>query len=365
MEIKTLEQIENIEILGRTSAIRKNTPLFSALSGLEMNYRGCNLFINLEADFTNVEPWVCVELNGDRIIRYPLQKGNNRVQIIRGLTTLKDNYIRFFKDDQAIPEDKNHSIIIKSIEYDGEFLKLPNKSYNIEFIGDSLTSGEGAIGSSIETDWVPSFFDPYYSFERIVADKLNAEIRVVSESGWGVVCGWNNDPATNLPSVYERISGGTCFDKEELKCASLPYDFDSWVADAVFINLGTNDNSAFNQPEFKNEVTGETFKMRSENGVKNSDDVNFFIKGAENFIRLIRKNNKKAKIIWGYGMLDYGIINEIKTAVLNVNNSGDKEVYFLKLPNTADNEFGSLRHPGRLAHKNSAEVVTEYLKTIL
>ena len=54
-------------------------------------------------------------------------------------------------------------------------------------------------------------------------------------------------------------------------------NFDSWQPDVIVVNLGTNDAGAFNSPEWKDEVTGETHKQKlNEDGTFNEEDLECF-----------------------------------------------------------------------------------------
>ena len=56
-------------------------------------------------------------------------------------------------------QDPLHMIQILGLQYgDGEFLVLPDPEYRLEFVGDSITSGEGTMGPVGEEDWISAFF---------------------------------------------------------------------------------------------------------------------------------------------------------------------------------------------------------------
>ena len=69
----------------------------------------------------------------------------------------------------------------------GAFLPLPAPQYRLEFVGDSITSGEGAIGAVPEEAWAGAFFSAENHYARLTADALGAEYRCLSQSGWGIV----------------------------------------------------------------------------------------------------------------------------------------------------------------------------------
>src|SRR5699024_11865076 len=78
---------------------------------------------------------------------------------------------------------------------------------------------EGAIGAVGEEDWVGAFFSAENDYARMTADALGAEYRCICQSGWGVLCGWDNDPRHALPGYYTRVRseerrvGKTCTDR--------------------------------------------------------------------------------------------------------------------------------------------------------
>ena len=97
------------------------------------------------------------------------------------------------KEVQAMHQDPLHMIQILGLQYgDGEFLVLPDPEYRLEFVGDSITSGEGTMGPVGEEDWISAFFSAENTYPRMVSDALSAEYRVVSQSaGESSPAGWH------------------------------------------------------------------------------------------------------------------------------------------------------------------------------
>ncbi|MFQ7014463.1 MAG: hypothetical protein ACLRRU_08970 [Faecalibacterium sp.] len=118
-------------------------------------------------------------------------------------------------------------------------------------MGNSITSGEGAIGAVEEEDWVSAFFSAENHYGRMTADALGAEYRCISQSGWGIVSSWDNDIRHVLPPYYTRVCGVATGERNAALGAQQPNDFAAWKPDAVIFNIGTNDDSAFNNPHGK------------------------------------------------------------------------------------------------------------------
>lgn len=285
--------LPEIRLLGRRAAA-KPTTLFHSASGMECIFTGSELWLICNAQYDRFEPWVSIELNGAWLARMPLAPGSNRICLVRGMTSGVPKRIRLLKDTQAMSDDPRHCIVMNGVEFsDGEFLPLPPPCYHLEFVGDSITSGEGAIGAVQEEDWVPAFFSAVGHYARLTADALHAEYRVFSQSGWGVLCGWDNDPAHALPPYYESVCG---FCGEDSRC-----DFPDWNADAVILNLGTNDEGAMHNPPFSIPDTGGSFVHPGLCALEHK---------AVSFLTTVRRCNPNAILIWAYGMLGFGSTGE-------------------------------------------------------
>ena len=207
LETATLAQLPQVRALGRHTG-RDPLTLFWTASGIELDFTGSELWVDLFADYEVVEPWVSVELNGAWVARFAVNPGKSRVCLFRGMTSGKAKHIRLLKDVQAMHDDPAHLLQITGLEYaGGEFLPLPEPKYRLEFVGDSITSGEGAIGARLEEDWVGAFFSAENHYGRLTADALGAEYRCISQSGWGIVTGWDNDVRHVMPPYYTQVCG--------------------------------------------------------------------------------------------------------------------------------------------------------------
>ena len=142
-----------------------------------------------------------------------------------------------------------------------------------------------------------------------------------------------------------------------------PNDFDSWQPDFVVVNLGTNDASSFDQPEWVDEITGERHKMRRElDGTYCREDIGAFQQSVKDFLGLIRACNPGTNIIWCYGMIGIDLQLYICEAVsAYARETGDSRVSYLQLPDTTSESVGSREHPGYLCHRQAAEMLAGYI----
>ena len=364
LKIYALQEIKNYKIYGRTDETQYPLPLFYNGSGIEVNVTGTELWIDIDVDYDVYEPWIWTALNGAFMSRQMLTGGTYSLCLFRGMSPQNVKNVRFFRELQAMSEDHACRLLIRGFRSDGDFLPVESRRYKLEFIGDSITSGEGTYGAGEDMDWLPMYMGSSRNYARMVSDALNAEYRLISQGGWGVLCGWDNDPRHNIPSCYEKICGLAQGEMNERLGASKAYDFGSWIPDAVIVNLGTNDAGAFNQPAWADPVSGKTFEQRREaDGTYHPEDIARFKQAVIDFLGMIRRNNPTSHIIWAYGMLGYDLTLAITDAMNTYQReTKDTNIAFLQLPDTTDETIGSREHPGERSHARAAQVLIEYLK---
>jgi len=358
---------EHIKVHGRTTSERSPLTLFWTGSGIELNATGSELALEVETDYGQYEQWISIWINGAEVSRLMLEKGRRWITLFRGMNAAKAKHVRVIKEVQAMSGDEHSLLQLHAVQGDGQLLPVPSKPYRLEFIGDSITSGEGAIGAREEEDWLPMFFSASQNYTKLTADRLDAEYRVLSQSGWGVLTSWDNNPNSALPRYYEQVCGLLSGERNEALGARQQHDFTSWQPDVVIVNLGTNDHSAFYQPPWKDELTGVEHKQRLLSDARyHPDDVAAFEDAAAAFLRKLRACNRHAHLLWAYGMLGIPMLPAIYRAVERYKQeSGDDKVSVFQLPIMSDATVGARSHPGQPAHVKAAEELANYIDTVL
>ena len=362
-----VNEISNLRVLGRTTACREPLTLFWTGSGVECNVKASELWVEIEADYDSYEPWMSVVINGAYISRQMLEKGKKWICLFRNMNPEVIKNVKVLKETPAMPLDTAHCVQIHGFKTDGTFEALEDKAYKIEFIGDSITSGEGSIGAMQEQDWISMWFSTSNNYAVMTANALNADYHIISQSGWGVLSGWDNNPYSALPLYYDKVCGLLNGEKNKALGANETYDFASWQPDVIVINLGTNDSGAFNSPEWKDEVTGKIYKNHlNEDGTYNEEDLNAIKEAMIDFLMKLRSYNPKAQLVWAYGMLDIPMETTICSAIeVYQAKTDDQSVSYLRLPNTTNETIGARWHPGVKAHEEAAKVLKEYLNKLL
>ncbi|GHU87595.1 hypothetical protein FACS1894202_02170 [Clostridia bacterium] len=318
---------ENVRVLGRTLGTAPLN-LFWTGSGVEFDLRGSELWATLEADYDDLEPWIALLLNGQPVVRQPLERGTHRRLLLRGLDPERPHHIQLLRESQA----GSGSIKLHNLEIEGEIAPLSPSKYRVEFIGDSLTSAEGSLGCPLDSEWRPIWFTACKNWARLTAERLCAEHRIISQSGWGVGASWNGDLNCALPDYYEYVCGMA-------EGGKIPNDFNAWKPDLVVCALGTNDNGALNNaPEKVN--------------------TQFLEKKTRAFVEKLRKLNPDSKVVWVFfentQPMD-GIIEQV------IGSS------FISLPEMTHEIWnsGARNHPGAAWHESIAEYLAPRLEALL
>lgn len=329
-DIAASPENSRIKIMGRTAQSDDGIDFFWSASGFELNAKGSELWAQIQSDYDKFEVWISVWLNGVQTARLMLNKGTNDVCLYRNLPSANAKNIRVYKETQAMGDDDKHRFLLKNLSTDGDLLPVPPQPLRIEFIGDSITSGEGTVGAKGETDWTSIFFGATKTWAFKLASSLGADFNVISQSGWGVVSGYDCNLDHAIPKHYEEI----CSVMKRPK-ANEKWDFGRFEPDWVIVNLGTNDQGPCQS---------------------RPDISDIFETGVVSFLKNIRLHNPKAKIVWCYGMIGHILADRLERAVNDYKaQSGDDKVQYILLPEIDMEKTGALSHPTEIQQQEAAD----------
>ena len=366
-------QIPNKNILGRNvkDAMTSKNPLtlFWSASGIEFCTNASELWVQVSSDYSVNEIYLAVQISGYTIARFMAPKEKSWICVAKNLNPQEKNNISIIKDSQPSAFDPNHIVQIHQIAVtkNAEFFQVPKKDCFIEFIGDSITSGEGLCGRPEAPEWISSYISVSNNYAMQIAKIKNAEISIISQCGWGITRGWDSNIYSNIPSHYQNVCSifNSPMQKELGSCQE--YDF-SKKADFVVVNLGTNDNSSFNN-SWTDESTGKVYQYQvNDDGTVAESSKKEIYEGIKKFLYQIRKNNPSAKILWVWGMLKLDKIPAILQNAMEdyKKESGDQKVFSLELDAMEDVENhlldkGSRWHPGPKTHELAAKKISQNL----
>jgi len=349
MKTGLLYQNKQLQVLGR-SPVGEDITLFWTGSGVRFITDATEVYAEIEATYEKLDLWIEIMVDGELSQRRPLEKGENRICLLRGGELKRPREFEILRVTQAFNEDECSVIKVKEIESNGKFFEVKEKPLLLEFIGDSITSGEGGAHTR-EADWFPAIFSCRDNYAYITSKELNADYNCISQSGWGLYSAWDADYRHVIPPYYEKVAGTLKGEINALAGAQDKWDFGKRAVDAVVINLGTNDQSGLSF--FKDEKDKKKYREG-------------FQIAAISFLETIRRNNPQAYILWAYGMMGNDIEEDIREAIDKyIGKSGDKRVSLLMLPKCEGDEIGMRVHPTFKGHLHAANILADDLRNKL
>jgi len=226
-------------------------------------------------------------------------------------------------------EHRGAEVGISSIVMNGSFNEKPadNRLY-IEFIGDSISTGFGALGTSSDSDGgSPKWQDATAAYPYLVAKALGADFSDVAYSGIGAKYGWQDPNMLNF-YPYQRWQ----YDR------TTQYNFNARQPDVVVIALGTNDIS-----------------METEKGVT----LEQRLAGYQELLDMVRAKNPNSKIVWIYGMMT-DEDNARIPAIIEENGGAAAGLYSLEL---VTNTAGAGWHPSAAGQQKFADDLVAFLNS--
>jgi len=350
----------NITIHGRT-LLTEPLPLFWTASGVEFYTDASILAFDFETNFETREPWIRVEVDGASVLRMPLSKGTQRIFIWREMFSRTKHHVRLFKETQPMQRDPLSLLCLCSIVCNGNIYPVSPRPYRLEFIGDSISSGEGLAGSPLTKDGVSMVFSTYKHYALQTANALNADFRILSQSGWGLLAGWDNDRDKTMPPHYDKICSLIPGDKAASLGAQSMHDFSSWKPDIIIIHLGYNDGFALNEPAFS-----DGFQLiKTVYGLPDAHTSSLFIQTGVSFLRCLRQKNPSAQLVWTYGMFGNNMEGCIQETIKQYQKVFGDTVLYVPLPDTPPSQIASNNHPGPKSHTIVADCLTSALQPLL
>ncbi len=338
-DAEMLERDSRFTWIGRRLENSDPLRLFWIGSGIVLRAKLRELTARIEADWSEQSPWMSVMIDGEPVARFPLRRGLHTYALLTGMDPGVAHRVSLTRDVQPMENDERLLVRLHSLELDGELLEQAT-GRRIEFVGDSLTSGEGLAGPESAAEWKTVWMSGTRTYAAQVCAMLDAEGEWISQSGWGIVTDWIQERSHTLPAIYDQV----CALHEAGREA---YDFASHPVDAVVINLGTNDLNALNS-------------LAPEKRPQREQEI---VTTVHSFLEHVRKVRPGVPILWVCGMCGDGLNALLERAVTEAARAmADDSVAFIALPACGPEEQGSLGHPGWLSHRRCAELIAAWLK---
>lgn len=208
----------------------------------------CEVLIQDEQRFGN-QNYIVFQIDQQTPIRLQLKEARNTI-VLQAFLQRKPHWVRICKASESttgfiallgICCEQLHAVAAPKLLF--------------EFIGDSITCGNGADSSQLSFGagtW-SSYHNAYMSYGPLLSRAFKADWRLSSVSGIGMsasCCGSHH----TMPQVYEQIGFNTYKKKLNFKKQLQP--------DIVFITLGQNDNLHSKNAPFEYERNYYSFLLR-------------------------------------------------------------------------------------------------------
>ena len=335
--VEIISNLSKIKRLGRTSLTTKGIACDHTASGIE--FKGVmNGDVKVTVNSRSVKSnspnsYFTVYVDGVR------QSTRHAVAYTKTITVASfasqgEHTIRIVKQSET-----NYTLSeFKTISFTGYLLDRPaDKNLYIEVIGDSITCGMGNIGVDKQMPKVEEqssiWEDGSQSYGYMMAEALNADYSIISESGIGVSGSWGDHSIFDL---YTKAS----YKRNQTE----EHSFDR-VPDLVIVNLATNDY-------FLN-------KDKSSSICTTNDVV---AKGKE-FVALIRaKYGKDVPIVWTIGLIGVNqtYVNAAQQVITDLGGEA-KGLYFKKLDTGALG--GAQNHPVVADNVNAKNTLLSFINS--
>ena len=324
--------------LGRHEKDEAACRLWWSGSGVRFTAACSYIIVEAESFADEYAPWLGVLADGAPVARWPVMPGRHVYPVLAGMDRSVSHEITILRDSQP-GGDEPFPVTLTALETDGEIRPAAEKPRLIEFIGDSLTAGEGCLGPVSAQEWRMPWISHMGTWAFRAARLLGAEERVLALGGYGAWRSWDDNADHVMGALYDRLCA-------PVAAGDVPYDFNGRQADAVVINLGTNDSGPVSRAPDRAEASRQ------------------FVSSAEALMLKVRRRQPGAFILWAYGLCGDALMPEIRRAVDARRAAGDERTAFLALSDCAG-DLGSRSHPSRAAHRKAAEETAGYLRSAL
>ena len=332
-----------LRLLGRMDLSRTPVALDWTGCGLECMFRGSDLWAELEAPAFAPIMWMIVLSDGAPVARFPVEPGIRFYPLVLGMSPENARTVTLLKETQCMPDQPEATVFLHSLRMNGSLEDLPGRPLKIEFIGDSLTSGEGSLAPRGNDEWITLWFSAFGNYAWSACRELNAEPRLLSQSGWGVCWDWEHNPAHSMAAYYEEIAGVLRGPEAEKRGCTRMHDFASWQPDIVCIRLLTNDLGASGR--------SGTFVQ----------DRSAIVEGSLSLLRLVRKNNPAAGIVWILPASDRHP-ELAEEAVSLARQEGMRNLFTFSLPDYHEEDCGARSHPNAEWNRKAGLLLADFLR---
>jgi hypothetical protein len=222
-----------VRFLGRVDTSDPSAPRFAwSGSGFVATVNGTKISVKLTSE--NSDAFYQPVVDSTPGTRFSIAAGTTATTVLGDALPAGDHTVELYRESEGMYGD---SVFLGFA--DGTLKGAPAGSGRlIEVVGDSISAGYGNLGNEVHPPWTNTCTfsldtqSAYQAYDMKLGRALDAEVSIVARSGWGMVRDLSGSTSGNVPSVYGDTVGTN---------AAPAWSF-ARKADAVVVNLGTNDS---------------------------------------------------------------------------------------------------------------------------
>ena len=256
---------KKLRLVGRYIVKNDHYYIFNGGSGFSFKMKGKGFNVSFNSSPKEGYYYIIVDRDYDNKVKVSTSDS--------GLYCFKEEGIHYV-DIVKANETSDNVFELKELEIDGELLDYDHQyDYKVKVYGDSTIAGYGILSHNDN----PSIHncDAVRDFCYHALYKLNADIDILSASGWGLVF-----------SAYTCPKNVGIIDYVDKVGVYQQNKWDDKACDLLIISLGTNDNSYIQENINQKDQLADTF-----------------ISNYKELIEMHVKENKGLKILMVYGTL--------------------------------------------------------------
>jgi lysophospholipase L1-like esterase len=327
------EPMELIHYLGRFDLSDPAAPASSwPGSAVAARFSGTGLDVDLHDDGQN---FFEVSIDGAAPTLLATDGGKDTYPLATGLADAEHEVVLFRRTESFQGVVHFHAF---NPQGGGKIIPSPLPfKHHLELIGDSITCGYGNEGMGPGCGFTPDTENEWLAYGSIAARSLKAEQHVIAYSGKGAYRDYSGNTSDQMPVLYERTFAEN---------SNVQWNFSSWKADVVVLNLGTNDFAK-------------------------GDPGQAYVDAYAGMVKQIRGHYPEAYIVCAVGsMLGGGDLAQdikyVKGVVAAANTAGDAKVSFVDLGQQDGNAngLGCDYHPSLKTHQIMADTLAAAIKAL-
>ncbi|MEN8137204.1 MAG: GDSL-type esterase/lipase family protein [Bacteroidota bacterium] len=231
-----------LQFMGRIAQSDSTSELYWSGTSVEIVFEGTELSATLKDGGKN---YYNVIIDNDSIYTLDLEKGKKKYKLVESLGEGKHSVKLFRRTEWTYGKTSFYGF---SFDEATEVLAIAKKQKNIEFYGNSITSGWAVEDYSGKDNAKGTNTNNWYSYAAVTARHFDADYTCISRGGIGVTVSWY---PMRMSEMYDRLNPDD---------ANSKWDFTKSTPDVVVVNLLQNDAFLVVKPnnnQFK-ERFGET-----------------------------------------------------------------------------------------------------------